>query len=46
VAALDCVAYVVTDLSQAPANAIDNRQADTGRTREFAKHVLARHNNK
>jgi cytidyltransferase-like protein len=45
-AALDCVAYVLTGVSRIPSNAIDDRPLDAERARVFAQHVLARHNTK
>ena len=44
VASLDCVSHVVIGGSYD--GAIDEREADSRRAREFAQHVLARHNRK
>jgi cytidyltransferase-like protein len=45
-AGLECVAYVLTDTSQVPSRAIDDRPLDSERARIFAQHVLARYNTK
>lgn len=48
VAGLGCVAFVVLGGRDLPdlRNIIDDRSADGDRAREFAQHVLARHNTK
>jgi cytidyltransferase-like protein len=43
VAALDCVAHVIEGEASDLTNVIDERSADMLRSREFAQHVLARH---
>lgn len=47
VAALDCVAYAIAG-EGAPdlANILDERASDNDRTRDFTRHVVARHNAK
>ena len=46
VAGLNCVAYVISGEERAAEfpNVIDERPADTLRSREFARHVVSRHN--
>lgn len=48
VAALDCVKYVIAGESAANGlpHVVDERSADTARSREFAQYVVARHNAK
>ena len=48
VAALGCVKYVIAGASAADGlpHVVDERPADTVRSREFAQYVLARHNAK